>query len=185
MKKTFGIIKTILFALVLSFVIGISFYSFSARMVGHNQMPMPFGVGVSVVLSGSMEPEFSAGDLIVVTEADDYAIKDIIVFQGRTNTIVHRIVDIDGDTFITRGDANNLSDKPIERSAIKGKVKFSLPYLGYLVLFLKSTPGTIIVLALTFFLFEYSIIREKREKRQKLQEIRDAIEEYKREQGMQ
>ena len=148
-------------------------------------MPMPFGVGVSVVLSGSMEPKFSAGDLIVVVEADDYAINDIVVYQSAKKAVVHRIIDIDEDRIITQGDANNVSDKPIDKSCIKGKVLFSIPYFGYVVSFLKSTPGTLIVLVLAFFLFEYSFIREKKEQRKKIAEIRNEIETLKKEQDTQ
>ena len=184
-KKVIRIICTTFLSLVMSFIIGLSFYSFNARMIHHNSMPMPFGVGVSVVLSGSMEPEFSAGDLIVVVEADDYAINDIVVYQSAKNAVVHRIIDIDEDRIITQGDANNVSDKPIDKSCIKGKVLFSIPYFGCVVSFLKSTPGTLIVLVIAFFLFEYSFIREKKEQRKKIAEIRNEIETLKKEQDTQ
>jgi signal peptidase len=169
----------------MSFIIGLSFYSFNARMVHHNSIPMPFGVGVSVVLSNSMEPEFSVGDLIVVVEEDDYVINDVVVYHSTTMAVAHRIVDIDGDKIITRGDANSANDEPIDKSCIKGKVMFSVPYVGYVVLFLKSTPGTLIVLGLAFFLFEYSFIREKKEQRKKIAEIRNEIETLKKEQDTQ
>ena len=171
-KKILRIICTTFLALVMSFIIGLSFYSFNARMVHHNSMPMPFGVGVS-------------GDLIVVVEADDYAINDIVVYQSAKNAVVHRIIDIDEDRIITQGDANNVSDEPIDKSCIKGKVLFSIPYFGYVVSFLKSTPGTLIVLVLAFFLFEYSFIREKKEQRKKITEIRNEIETLQKEQDMQ
>lgn len=184
-KKKSRIICTTLLALVMSFIIGLSFYSFNARMVHHNSVPMPFGVGVSVVLSNSMEPEFSGGDLIVVVEEDDYVINDVVVYQNTKIAVAHRIVGIDGDKIITRGDANSLNDEPIDKSCIKGKVLFSIPYVGHVVLFLKSIPGTLIVLGLAFFLFEYSFIREKKEQRKKIDEIRNEIETLKKEQDTQ
>jgi preprotein translocase subunit YajC len=53
------------------------------------------------------------------------------------------------------------------------------------VSFLKSTPGTLIVLVIAFFLFEYSFIREKKEQRKKIAEIRNEIETLKKEQDTQ
>lgn len=44
-----------------------------------NQVPMPFGMGVAVVLSGSMESELITNDVIIVRETNDYAVGDVVV----------------------------------------------------------------------------------------------------------
>ena len=179
MNKTVkNILRSLLLA-VLASILGVNIYLFNAAKLTGDAMPMPFGVGVSVVLTGSMEPEFSAGDLIVVTEADEYVERDIIVFQTNKKAVVHRIVGFEGDMVITQGDANNVADEPIEKSAIKGKVRFSLPLLGYIVLFLKRPLGTLMVCAAAAALFIYPTIMEKRERQAKLAEIRQQIEEIK------
>lgn len=178
-RKPLGMVGFILLAFVMSLIIGINIYSYSARMLNRDALPMPFGINVSVVLSGSMEPEFAAGDMIVVTKAEEYALRDIVVFQEGNRAVVHRIVAIDGDTVTTRGDANGENDEPIALSRIKGRVVFSVPYLGYVVLFFKSTIGTLLVLALAFFLFQHSYVREKRARQKKLAEIRAEIDALK------
>ena len=177
-KKVKNIFRSLLLALM-GAVLGINIYMFNAAKLTGDAMPMPFGVGVSVVLTGSMEPEFSAGDVIVVTKADEYVERDIIVFQSGKKAVVHRIVGFDGDMVITQGDANNIADEPIERSAIKGKVRFNIPLLGYVVLFFKRPLGTMLVLVAAVVLFVYPTIAEKREREKKLAEIRQQIEEMK------
>ena len=178
-KKTWSIIGITALALVMVFVIVVSFYTYNARVVGGDAMPMPFGIGVSIVLTGSMEPEFYAGDLIVVVKSDNYAVDDIIVFQRNQKAVTHRIVSFAGDQVITRGDANTLEDEPIDRSTIKGKVLFATPKLGYLVSYMKTKVGTAVVLAIALFLFLYPLIREKQEQRKKIEEIQKEIETLK------
>ena len=79
-------------------ILGVNVYLANANSLVGNQLPMPFGYGAAVVLSGSMEPEFSKGDLIVVNETDTYEVNDIVVFQDGNSLVVHRIINIDGET---------------------------------------------------------------------------------------
>jgi signal peptidase len=182
-KKIARSLATVLMALIVSLTLGLSFYSYNAKMLHHDAFPMPFGVGVSMVLTGSMEPEFYAGDLIVVTKADEYALRDIVVFQSGQSAVVHRIVEIDGDTCVTQGDANNTADEPIELSAIKGRVAFSIPKVGYVVSFIKRPIGTILLLGCAILLFERSFSKEKQEHKDKLENIREEIEKLKAQQA--
>lgn len=94
------------------------------------------------VMSYSMYPEFSRGDVLIVKEIDQGkpgAIKvgDIIQYQLGSQFIVHRVVEIKIDylgnfKFITKGDNNKSNDaKPVEISQIHGVAKFIVPYVGY------------------------------------------------------
>ena len=104
--------------------LGINVYLANANSLVGNQLPMPFGYGAAVVLSGSMEPELSAGDLIVVKEAENYKQNDIVVFQDGNSLVVHRIIQIDGETITTKGDANKVTDEPISITAVKARSCF-------------------------------------------------------------
>ena len=44
---------------------GINVYLWNASSLAGNAMPMPFGFGMAVVLSGSMEPVLSVNDLLL------------------------------------------------------------------------------------------------------------------------
>ncbi len=180
-KKKFPPVLRLILLVICGAVLGVNVYLANAKSLVGNQMPMPFGYGASVVLSGSMEPEFSKGDLIIVGEADSYQERDIVVFQDGASLVVHRIIEIDGEKIITQGDANNVPDEPIESSAIKGKVLFHIDKLGTIVSFFKTPVGTVLIIAAAIALVEIPRRREKdaddAEKQKILEEIKRLREE--------
>lgn len=163
-------------------VLGVNIYLANAKSLGRNQMPMPFGYGASVILSGSMEPELSVGDLIIVGESESYLEGDVVVFQEKSSLVVHRIVEIDGDAIITQGDANNGRDEAITADAIKGKVLFHIDGAGNVVDFIRTPVGTLIIIALAIALVEIPRRREKQADDAKKQELLEEIIRLKKEQ---
>ena len=180
-KKKFPPVLRLILLVICGAVLGVNVYLANAKSLVGNQMPMPFGYGASVVLSGSMEPEFSKGDLIIVGEADSYQERDIVVFQDGASLVVHRIIEIDGEKIITQGDANNVPDEPIESSVIKGKVLFHIDKLGTIVSFFKTPVGTVLLIVAAIALVEIPRRREKEaddeEKQKILEEIKRLREE--------
>ena len=136
----------------------------------------------AVVLSGSMEPAVSVGDLLIISEWNNYQVGDIVVYQSGRIAVTHRIVSISGDEVITRGDANNAEDEPIPLERIKGKVVMIIPCVGYLVKIIKTPLGTFAIIALAVFLMERSFRVEKEKDDQQLKDIKAEIEKMKREQ---
>ena len=166
---------------VLGVILGINLYMTNARGVLGNQLPMPFGYGIANVLSGSMEPTFSKGALLLVEETDHITTGDIVVYQAGHELIVHRIVEIDGDTVVTQGDANNVADQPFDRSEIKGKVLGWVPGLGAAVTVLKTPLGIILTLVLAFLLIEASFRKQREADDQELEAIKEEIRRLKEE----
>ncbi len=154
----------------------------NANSVIGNQLPMPFGYGAAVVLSGSMEPALSVNDLLIVREAEDYTVGDIVVYQDVHRLIVHRIVEDNGETVITRGDANHTEDSPIYRSSIKGVVIRHIPLLGAVVNALKTPIGILLVLLCALLLIEFSFRVEKEADEEQLEAIREDIRRLRAEQ---
>ena len=182
MKKNHKKLKTALRLLLVSLaaaVIGVNFYAANAAKVVGNAIPMPFGVGSAVVLSGSMEPEISIGDLLFISEREGYEVGDVVVYQDGKMAVTHRIVSISGNEVITRGDANNTEDDPITLEQIKGEVVLAIPYVGSVVNAIKTPLGTICILALAIFLLERSFSAEKQQKKEELDAIRAEIEKLK------
>lgn len=165
---------------IFAVIIGFNVYSFNASSLTGNAVPMPFGIGMSTVLSGSMEPTISVGDLLIIKEQDSYKVDDIVVYQSGRMPVVHRITDISEEMVTTKGDANNTSDEPFSIKNIKGEVVAVIPWIGNVLWALKSPVGFIVVLALAILLIEFSFRSGKEEKeseKAKLQKELDALKE--------
>jgi len=160
---------------ILSLIIGLSVYAWNARSLLGDQVPMPFGVGTSVVLSGSMEPTLSVGDLLIIRQQAHYETDDIVVYQSGTVPVVHRIVEISDESVTTRGDANNVDDESFPVEAIKGEVVAAIPWLGYGVWALKSPVAVIVMLAAAVFLIEASFRTGKAEKEAEKEKLKEEI----------
>lgn len=167
--------------LVIGLTVGLSIYTLNAKKVMHDAMPMPLGFGMSVVLTGSMEPVLEPNDLVFVKATDDFAVGDIAVYQSGMTLIIHRIIDIDEaeGKVLPKGDANNTDDGWIEASALKGKFVFRIPFVGLLIKAIKSLPGVIIIIGLSAFLMIRSRRNEQKEKTDGLHDIREEIEKLK------
>lgn len=167
--------------LLIGGILGLQLYSWNTTSLTGNILPMPMGIGSAVVLSGSMEPTIMTDELILVAEADDYSVGDIVVYQNQRILVVHRIVAMDEETVTTRGDANNADDAPVSRSQIKGKVIAHFPGLGALVRLLKTPAATIILILAAVLSIELPFRMEKEKKDEELQRIKDEIRRLKEE----
>lgn len=179
MKKRGQFLSRLLLIVLISLVLGGSAYSWNARAVGNNAMPMPFGYGVSVVLSGSMEPTLHVNDLVLIRAADSYEPGDVIVYQAGSLLVIHRLVETDGTTAVTRGDANNTNDEPIPTYLIKGKLVGRLTGVGVAVRFLQSAPGVSLILAAAAYLLIRSHRSERAAAAAETEQIRQEIEKLK------
>ncbi|MBQ3265841.1 MAG: signal peptidase I [Ruminococcus sp.] len=160
-KRIGSIIFRIVIILIAGLTVGLGVFSWNASGLVGNQLPMPFGFGLSVILSPSMEPVLNVNDLVIVAQQDSYEVDDIVVYQEGKMLVIHRIISIDGDTVITKGDANNAADDPISLDSIKAKFQFRIPFMGLIVKYLKTVPGTLLVLALAIFLLYKSRQKER------------------------
>jgi signal peptidase len=110
----------------------------------------------------SMAPVLEEGDLIVCEKVspDDIQIGDIIIYNvPSTNqrvfdyppVVAHRVVEMretaTGLLYRTRGDNNPVRDPwSVRQSDIIGKVSQQISFLGFPLLFLKSCPGTALII---------------------------------------
>ena len=178
MTKCRFIARIILFV-VISIIIGLKLYSWNARTLIGDKIPMPFGYGFSVVLSGSMEPELNVNDLVIIKKQKSYQSDDIIVYQDDNLLVIHRIIEINGETAVTKGDANEVNDPEISITQIKGKMVMHIPFIGCIVQFIKSTIGTVLVLLGAVILFELPYVREKRKTISEQERIKEEIRRLK------
>lgn len=165
-----------------SLVVGFNLYNWNAKSLMGNALPMPMGYGAAVTLTGSMEPTIMADDLIIVAAQDGYEVDDIVVYQSGSILVVHRIIEMDGQTVTTQGDANQAADEAIDVSVIKGKVIAIVPALGSLARVLKTPTATIVLLVGAVLLLELSFRKEKQKNSDDLELIKEEIRRLKEEQ---
>lgn len=116
---------------------------------------------LNVVVSGSMEPVFYRGDIVVVEKADFFGIQefdpntvqvgDIVVYNAvwYNSPVIHRVInitEINGTTlYMIKGDNNDVpdpyyvkADQIRDRVVTFGDSPVVIPKLGYITIFLKG-----------------------------------------------
>ena len=155
--------------------------------VNADEVPAIGGYSPMIVLTDSMLPEISSGDLIIAQQIDPKEVKvgDVISFfdpaGNGTSVVTHRVIEIveeNGETkWRTRGDHNNTEDKVL--------VPFDnlvgiwhgtrIPGAGHVAMFLQTTPGLIVCVVLPIVLLVgYDVLRRKKYDKAK-QEDTDAL----------
>lgn len=180
--KTLKMILRIIALSLVGIFLGCNIYLWNAQSLTGNALPMPFGVGAAIVLSGSMEPALCVDDLIFVKAQDSYKVGDVVVFQSGSMLVVHRILEIDADTVVTKGDANNAADEEMDISVIKGRVVGHMDNMGGLVRLMKSPVVSIGLLVGAVFLLERSYRKEKQQSDDEMDKIKEEIRRLKAEQ---
>jgi len=91
------------------------------------------------ITSDSMWPALKEGDFVLIKGIDgkgEIAMGDIIVYKNPKGFTIHRVIKINEGTVVTKGDANNVEDKPVGYEEVVGKVvtigekPFRIPFLG-------------------------------------------------------
>lgn len=118
------------------------------------------------VLTPSMEPAYSVGDMVVVkvTGAGRINVGDVITFNPSsdgeahlTHRVVEKLENFQGTgvtCFRTKGDANNAADSfVIDEGRVIGVVQFGIPALGYIVRFVQLRWYFVVPLVILLFIF--------------------------------
>ena len=165
MKKVLRTIMTIIQTILI--IIGV------LAIVGF-VIPSLLGYKPRVVKSGSMEPVIKTGAIAyndTHAKVEDVKVGDIIVFQIEDSYVTHRVVSVNDDnTFTTKGDANKTEDiAPIQFDWFRGKMAFSIPYVGYILDVLQTKVGVFTLILVTglniiYFIFSDDEKEKKEEK---------------------
>lgn len=114
------IINLIIFILVIIAIIAI--WASIQLNVQQKEYINIFGYSAFSTETESMSPTIKKGDIIIVKLGDPIQEKDIITYKKNNAFITHRIVEIDQNSIIAKGDNNNTQDEPITQNEIIGKV---------------------------------------------------------------
>jgi signal peptidase len=98
-----------------------------------------------VILSGSMEPAVSPGDVVIVDASAPVEVGDVITFDdGKEIPTTHRVIGVEDGQYLTQGDANpNPDGAPIPPDAVLGRVTFTIPEIGHVILWVNTPVGYI------------------------------------------
>lgn len=135
-KRVIAILVTIILLLILSF----NLFNFISIKILGNELPTINGYALLEVISGSMEPKINIGDLVIIdTKTEKYKVNDIVTFKDVNGSFVtHRILEINDEEIITKGDANNTIDEAIDKDAIVGRYIYKINGIGALLKSLRS-----------------------------------------------
>ncbi|WP_158370135.1 signal peptidase I [Cellulosimicrobium cellulans] len=127
-------------------------------------VPRLSGGASLTVLTGSMEPTFAPGDVIVVKGIDaaevcaEVGVGEIVTFFPEPNDpalISHRVIGKTIGTFddgtscrlVTQGDANSAVDDPVSPEQVRGVFQYGVPKLGWARQWVGDNVQTVIVVA--------------------------------------
>jgi len=158
-KKIAKIIAKICISLVSVLVISLfilGLYNAISKFFFENPMPKVFGFASAIVTSGSMEPEISVDDLVIIkAQEEGYKLGEIITYKSGNSFITHRIVDISEENYITQGDSNNSPDEPVSSENVIGKVIGKIDGIGKVFGWFQTPVGIVValitILILVFF----------------------------------
>lgn len=179
-RKVMSIIKNVIFYTALVIIIPFLVYAILAKV---NNQNIPIGKKIMMVVgSGSMsykneindylfdqteekfDYQFQYGDIIfldVVESSSEIEVYDVICYYdpNKGENIIHRVIEISGGKYHTRGDAwnNPIGERDAYESTIKDVVgKYNgkrLAFVGRFILFLQTSIGLTTILALFYLVF--------------------------------
>lgn len=137
-----GRILNVTLTAFLAVALGCNLYTIIARQYFGQVQPTVLGWSAAVVISGSMSDTIEVNDLIIAKAQESYEKDDIISFLHGSSLVTHRIVEVQEDGYITKGDANNTPDpEPVSREKVVGKVVRVFPGVGAVIEAARSPLG--------------------------------------------
>lgn len=133
--------------------------------------PPSLGGSTSYVVTDgiSMEPLFHTGDLALVRSESNYRVGQVVAYHSNVfhTVVLHRIIAVDGDRYVFKGDNNNFVDfEHPARSQLIGALWIHLPGWGARLQSLRS-PGLIAALVTVGVLLMLGTAFVKRDRRRR------------------
>ena len=149
-KIIFRTIEVIFFAYVLVYLACVIFQKISnnSSIAGYRMF---------TVVSGSMDPVYKVGDVLITKEIkkEELKVGDDVTFNNLSENMIitHRVIRINEEEgIVTQGVANQIQDSPIEYSQILGKVVKKMVVATFLSNLIRSQFGFF------FFIFTPMVI---------------------------
>ena len=160
-KKLNIILKIIKYIFIVMFVLFV--FMVCLQRFSNNRLTV-FNFRLFTVISGSMEPKYKVGDVLVAVETDpsDVKVGDAISYLGtkgsfKNKVITHEVVSIEKTAdgkyrFHAKGLANAIEDPVVDESQLYGVVKYRVKSLS-LIYRVVGTPTGIFVFVILPLLY--------------------------------
>ena len=129
MKYILKIFKNF-FVLIFILLILLNLVLLFSKFVLKKEYPDILGYSYFEVLTGSMRNEINISDIVIVKSQANYQVGDIITYKSKNYVVTHRVVKVEENILVTKGDANNISDEPIYKNQVIGKVVHKIEKAG-------------------------------------------------------
>lgn len=181
-KKVFKIIKIILniiiYVLCLLFLLVVCLQRFSDNKIAF------FNYRMFTVASGSMEPQYNIGDVLIAKKkkAEDIKVGDSVSYLGssgnfKNKVITHKVISIEIDEngkylFHTKGIANLVEDPVVYYDQLYGVIIYKASILSFMYKIISTKYGLFLFIIIPLFYIIgseiLSIMLEKEEKRRNI-----------------
>ena len=182
-KKVFKIIKIILniiiYVLCLLFLLVVCLQRFSDNKIAF------FNYRMFTVASGSMEPQYNIGDVLIAKKkkAEDIKVGDSVSYLSssgnfKNKVITHKVISIEIDEngkylFHTKGIANLVEDPVVYYDQLYGVIIYKASILSFMYKIISTKYGLFLFIIIPLFYIIgseiLSIMLEKEEKRRNIQ----------------
>ena len=160
MKKICKLILIIILLIILSIII--------FQRVTHNKLALG-NYYIFEIISGSMEPVYKAGDVIVVKKCsyESINIGDDVTYLGKENNlngliVTHRVIEkfkYEGKLKLkTKGINNDIEDPLIDSDQVYGKVVYRTVFLSFLGKIMTNKVAYFTIFAVVSLIFSYEFI---------------------------
>jgi signal peptidase len=123
-----------------------------------------------LVRSESMKPAINMGDAVVIGPpggplGGEVEAGSIVTYQRGLELVTHRVLSVEGDTLLTKGDAVEDADPwAVTMSDVRGVYLFRIPGIGYFSNFIRTRLGWSLVIIIPSVILVTLLIREIRKK---------------------
>ena len=179
-KLIAGILKGIFMVMLILFIFMVCLQRFS-----NNEISL-FNFRMFTVISGSMEPKYKIGDVLISVETDpkDIKVGDVVSYQGekrdvKGKVVTHQVIDIEKDEqgklyFHTKGICENclVEDPVVSESQLYGVVKYKVKTLSFIYKVVGTKAGLFFFIILPLFYIIgseiiYTLLEKEEERRKK------------------
>ena len=147
-KKAFKGIGRALSIVLIVFEVLIIVFLVVSKVQGNP--PTLFGHQMYFIRTGSMSPYLEPGDVIISKKYDGGELVagndgNVVTYYGDVNgnveMITHRVIEIDGEKIVTKGDFNNTVDSPITKNDIEAVMVYKTVVIDKIYMIISSTWG--------------------------------------------